>query len=86
MFFKKKPADETTIKISLFNYPDGKTLEAIIRSADEANTNPNTTVEIICTLTRETLAERKDGKWESFWCAEGLEATLNYNLMQFKLA
>jgi hypothetical protein len=86
MFFRKKPADETTIKISLFNYPDGKTLEAIIRSADEANTDPNTTIEIICTLTRETLAERRNGNWEINWYPEGTLANTIYALEQFKLA
>jgi hypothetical protein len=83
MFFKKNPEK---IKVSLFNYPDVETMRAIIRSTDEANTDPNTTIEIICTLTRETLAERRSGNWEIFWCAEGTLANTLCALAQFKMA
>ena len=85
--FGKKKNTKTNIEdiqISLFNYPEKETLYQVMKTVDETDHAVN--VKIICTLTKETLADRKDGKWEVNWYAEGLEANLNYNLMQFKLA
>lgn len=84
MFFKKKPNNPEEIKITLFSYPTRETLDSVIKTVDE--TDKETSVKVICTLTQEVLARRENGKWQNFWYAEGLEANLNYNLMQFKLA
>lgn len=84
MFFKKNPEK---IKISLFNYPDVETMRAIIRSADEANTNPETPIKIVYALTREIIAERTCGKWEMNWSAEEAEITnILCNLLKLQLA
>lgn len=63
--FKRKPKTET--KITLWNYPEKATLDSVIRTVD--NTDLETDVKIICTLTQETLAERRRGRWKIFWSA-----------------
>jgi hypothetical protein len=83
-FFKKKPNQPEEIKISLFNYPEKKTLDQVIKTVDETDRAVN--VKIICTLTHETLAERKAGKWSVDWDESGLVANTAYNLAQFQLA
>lgn len=84
MFFKKKPAKPETIKISLFNYPEKETLDQVIKTVDD--TDRETPVKIVCTLTQETLAERINGEWKNYWCADGTLANTIYALTQFKLA
>ena len=83
-FFKKKPNQPEEIKITLFNYPEKETLDQVMRTVDETDHAVN--VKIICTLTQETLAERKGGKWEVNWYAEGVLANTIYALEQFKMA
>ena len=84
--FFKKPTNETTT-IYLVDYPDEATLKKIIGAADEANTSPETSIKIIYTLTRETLAERTCGKWEMNWSAEEAEITnVLCNLLKLQLA
>ena len=83
-FFKKKPNQPEEIKISLFNYPEKETLDQVIKTVDETDRAVN--VKIICTLTQETLAERKDGNWKNYWDESGLIANTAYAFSQFQLA
>lgn len=84
-FFKKKPTNPT-FNVSLYNYPEREILDKVINSMDNEITDPKTNIKIVCTLTKETLAERKGGKWEVNWYAEGVLANTFYALEQFKMA
>ena len=64
-FFRK--TNRKTLAISLNNYPSLAELKEIMSATEAEAINPTDPIKIIYALTRETLAERVDGKWSMNW-------------------
>lgn len=67
MFNFIRKTNRKTLAIMLKSYPTERELKEIMSATEAEAINPTDPIKIIYALTRETLAERVDGKWSMNW-------------------